>query len=259
MKVTAALCWFDERPSDLEACVTGIANIADRVVAVDGAYRRFPGGEPSSPPSQAKTIRRVATDLGMECLISTPDRLWAGQLEKRTFLYQTAALGSDWVVVVDADHIIHADREAVRAELEALTADVVTAPYHVPLNPDRSTAEGSATDWHVRGSGKADLHRLLFRAFADLRVENFHWWVSGLKNGERVWVLREDSFPDALPAVRLQAPYEVEHRYLFRDRERVLAGRAFCNDRYVVTGLTGQEDDVPGLPEPVFDYDTVPF
>ena len=37
MIVTAALIWYDERSEDLERCVRGMATIADRVIAVDGA------------------------------------------------------------------------------------------------------------------------------------------------------------------------------------------------------------------------------
>lgn len=260
MKITAALAWWDERPSDLAECIRGMANIADRVVAYDGAYRRYPNGTAVSDPDQYAAIRQTAAEVGLECLILTPDRLWAGQLEKRTYLYNAAAINSDWVVVVDADHIIHADRAAVRAELEQTKFDVIEAPYPVPLNDSRPMIESAATEWHQTNSGlDAPPHRLLFRALPDLRVEKHHWTVSGLKNGKKVWVLQSDSFKSALPATTLVADYEVEHRFLFRTKERVLAGRAFCNDRTMVVEKTGQEDDVPGLPEPVFDYTTLPF
>jgi hypothetical protein len=51
----------------------------------------------------------------------------------------------------------------------------------------------------------------------------------------------------------------VEHRCLLRDDEHIRANRAFCNDRVKVVAMTGQEDDQPGLPPPIFDYDTVPY
>jgi len=57
----------------------------------------------------------------------------------------------------------------------------------------------------------------------------------------------------------IRAPYEIEHRSLLRDELRIIRGRAFCNDREIVVKRTGQEDDVPGLPEPVWDYVTVPY
>jgi len=260
MIVTAALCWWNERPADLIECVRGMANIADRVVALDGAYRRHPQATVTSPTNQAKAIRRTAAEVGLACLILAPDRLWAGQIEKRTYLLSMAAVASDWIVVVDADHIVHADREAVRAELASLpeSVDVITAPYPVPLNEARPLDDSAPTDWHRRSSGRADRHRLLFRALPGLRVEKRHWHVSGVKDGERVWVIHDDSGP-GLPAAELTAHYEVEHRCLFRDQERVLASRAFCNDRTMIVEQTGQEDDLPGLPEPIFDYRTLPF
>src|SRR5512134_3918183 len=100
MIVTAALAWWDERPEDLVDCVKGMANVADRVIALDGAYRRYPAATITSPADQAEAIASTAADVGLDCLILTPDRLWAGQLEKRTYLVQAAAVQSDWIVVV---------------------------------------------------------------------------------------------------------------------------------------------------------------
>lgn len=259
MIVTAALAWWDEPVDELVECVRGMAQIADRVVAVDGSYRRYPAATITSPKEQAKAIRKTAEAVGLECLILTPDRLWAGQIEKRTHLLRAAAVGSDWIVVVDSDHVISADREAIRAELASSTADVVTAPYTVPLNDSRPLSESTATNWHRDIAGKTEQHRLLFRALPGLTVEKFHWWVSGYKNGQKVWVLASDGIAEALPSVPFQARYSVEHRCLFRDKRRVEAGRAFCADRVMVVEKTGQEDDVPGLPPPVFDYVRIPL
>lgn len=261
MNITAALAWWDEEPAELADCIRGIANIADRVVALDGAYRRYPGATITSPPEQAKVIEETAAEVGLECLILEPDRLWAGQLEKRTYLVNAAAVNADWIVVVDADHIIHANRAAARAEIERLPTSikVISAPYYVPMNHDRPIEQSIATDWHRRGTEKADPHRLLFRALPGLRYEYKHWWLSGMDGAKRVWVLHTDTSGEGLPAITLTSHYEVEHRCLFRDERRVLAGRAFCNDRYMVVDKTGQEDDVPGLPPPTFDFDTIPF
>lgn len=261
MIVTAALAWWDERPADLAACIRGMANIADRVVAVDGAYRRYPGATVTSPQRQADTIRKTAAKVGLDCRIIAPDRLWAGQLEKRTFLLNEAAKGSDWIVVVDADHIIHADREGCRRELAGFGPEVemIVAPYTTPANDSKPLALTAATNWHRNLSGRTDDHRLLFRPFPDMRVEKFHWWYSGLKNGERIWILHSDTGGLGLPGTRFESEYWVEHRCLYRDERRVRAGRAFCSDRVMVVELTGQEDDVPGLPAPVFDFETVPL
>ena len=243
MRITAALAWWDESPADLEACIRGIATVADRVVAYDGAYARFPGGTPSSPPEQAEVIRRIAAECGLDCVVFAPDRLWAGQLEKRTALYRAAAEGSDWIVVVDADHIVHADRKAVRAEVAALPPEVgcIVATYSVPLNPDGG---GYASKWHVDGAGRTDDHRLFFRSFPGLQVEGRHWWVSADGPQGRFWVLHTDATGFGLPGYRLTARYEVEHRYLFRDEARVEASRLFLADRAQIVEETDQEDDL---------------
>ena len=57
MIVTAALCWYNEPPDELAACVRATATVADRIVAVDGAYRRYPGAKPMSSPAQVKAIQ----------------------------------------------------------------------------------------------------------------------------------------------------------------------------------------------------------
>jgi hypothetical protein len=165
------------------------------------------------------------------------------------------------LIVVDADHIIHADREAVRAELASFgpEVEVITAPYRVPLNDSRPLNESAATNWHKDIAGKTEQHRLMFRPFGDMKVEMRHWWYSGTRNGDRVWFLHTDTSGEGLPAHSLRSRYEVEHVCLFRDERRILAGRAFCADRVMVVEKTGQEDDVPGLSPPVFDFVSIPL
>jgi hypothetical protein len=269
--VTAALSWYDEPPDLLEACIRGAAEIADRIVAVDGAYRRYPDAKVTSPFRQVKVIRDTAARLGIECDVYVPNRLWAGQVEKRSFLVQRAAEDSEWLALIDADHIIHADREAARAELKRLVVrshvNIVSVPFYTPLHPKRSVEKSSASHWHAKLADKRFYHCHFLRALPGLRVERFHYWYSGLKNGQRVWLpfggkpskKREAAaYPVMLPRP-MRARYEVEHVTLLRDEKHILAGRAFCNDRVMIVQRTGQEDDVPGLPPPVFDYETVPY
>ena len=269
MKIAAALIWYDEPPELLAACIRGAAEIADRIVAVDGAYRRYPGAQIASPPEQAETIRVTATEVGLECDVYLRDQLWAGQVEKRSFLCERASEGADWIAMIDADHVIHADRAGVRAELAAYGPDVVllTVPFYTPLHPARSLADSAASHWHEGLAGKRIEHTHLIRALPGLRVERFHYWYSALQDGQRVWVpfgnapsrkRGAERYP-VMPTHQLQARYSVEHLTLLRDERHILDGRAFCNDRVMVVEATGQEDDVPGLPPPVFDYETVPY
>ncbi len=150
------------------------------------------------------------------------------------------------------------DRDAVRRELANLQSDVVAAPYWTPVPKGRSIGAAAATGWHRRVAGNRELMTFLFRALPGIRVEGRHWWYSALKGGRRVWLIHDD-FGPGLPPARLAAFYEVEHRTLLRDERHILAGRAFCNDRVKVVELTGQEDDVPGLPPPEFDFAAVPY
>lgn len=265
MKVTAALVWYDERPEDLEACVRGMADIADRVVAVDGAYRRYPDAQIASPPEQAEAIRRTAAAVGLECDIHVPDRLWAGQVEKRTFTLQRASAGTDWIAVVDTDWIIHADRAMARKELERYLRHDIDVVSVTLWTPDGGSAP--PTNWHRRLAGTRTTVQHLFRPLPEIRVEKFHFWYSAVKNGQRVWLWRgkrrrkdreKDRTPILIPR-QMRANYVIEHRTLYRDEKHILAGRAFCNDRVMVVARTGQEDHVPGLPEPVWDYETVPY
>jgi hypothetical protein len=258
LSVTAALCWWNERPTDLARCVRGVANIADRIVALDGAYRRYPGATVTSPPEQAKTIRREAEAAGLGCLVVEPDRLWAGQIEKRSHLLALAGVGADWIVTVDADHIIETERDAVRRELAASTADVVEVPFHTPLNDRRSLASSAPGQWHVEQTEQVQYIPQVWRAILGLRVEQHHWWISATKNGQKVWAWAGDTSRPHLPHALFVTPYRVEHRVLFRTTEQIRASRAFCNDRESVVLATGQEDHVAGLPEPAFDYERIP-
>lgn len=262
MIVTAALIWYDENPEDLEACVRGMAEIADWVVAVDGAYRRYPDAQVSSPPEQAETIRRVAAEVGLECIVHIPDRLWAGQIEKRSFVLAEASKGTDWIAIVDTDWVIHADRAAARQELARLHlrgVDVVTVPLFTPSGDAQP-----ATNWHQRMAGTKSPIQHFFRPLPELRVETLHWYYSAVKKGQKVWMWhgrrrRGAARIPILPAYALRSRYLIEHRTFQRDEKHILAGRAFCNDRELVLAATGQEDDVPGLPPPVFDFETIPY
>jgi hypothetical protein len=258
MIVTAALCWWNERPEDLVACIKGAAKIADRVVALDGAYARYPGATVMSPPRQAKAIRDACAKAKLDCLVVFPDRLWAGQIEKRNHLLALAGVGSDWIVTLDADHIIDTEREAVRNELYASTADVVDVPFITPRNAKRGDVRSAAGQWHLAQTQGPQLIPQVWRASLHLRVEYHHWWIGATKDNRPVWAWAGDSSRQQLPHARFVTPYTVEHRTLLRTDAQVLASRAFCNDREMVVAKTGQEDDLPTLPRPVFDYTTVP-
>lgn len=259
MIVTGALCWWNERPADLTKCVRGLAKIVDRVVALDGAYRRYPGATVRSDPAQAAAIRRACEKAGLGCLVVIPDRLWAGQIEKRSMLLALAAVGSDWIVTVDADHVISTERDAVRSELRNSTADVVDVPFHTPAHPRRALRDSAPGQWHIDQTEGPQMIPQVWRASLGIRPEQRHWWIAATKNGQKVWAWAGDAMTPKLPHAAFVTPYTVEHRVLLRTDEQVRASRAFCNDRETVVARTGQEDDVAGLPPPRWDYEAMPL
>jgi len=255
MYVTAALAWWNERPEDLVSCIEGIANVADRVVALDGSYARYPEATVSSCRDEYAAIVDTATRLGLDHMVLRPSRLWRGQVEKRNVLYAIASVGSDFMVVVDADHIIHADRSEVRTFLETTNADVINVPFETPVNPVRSLSDSAVGVWHEGMAGSTIMLPHIYRALPNIRVESRHWCISALKDGQRVWLWNCGSgYPDAIHTV-IPIPYRVEHRALFRTAEQIRMSRGFLNDREMVASVTGQEDDRDDLPRPVFTYE----
>jgi hypothetical protein len=251
------LAFWNEKPADLAACVKGAARIADRIVAVDGAYRRYPDATAKSSHWQVKAIEKAAAEAGIECVIHQPDELWAGQIAKRTFLLREASKDADWVVVVDADHIISTSRKLARAALARMPVRVRSVGVHfaTPSNEKRDINESAASFWHKSQSGTVvkDFAQI-FRAMPDYTVEKKHWVYVGTYDGARTEV-KYGASADAPIGV----PYTVRHMTLHRDEASILAGRAFLNDRQWVVAQTGQEDDMSSLPRPKWDYEALAF
>lgn len=258
MIITGALPWWNELPEDLAACIRGLGNVVDRVIAVDGSYARYPEATARSSQAEVDAIEQTAKEIGLECLIIQPSKVWAGQIEKRTYLLAMASVKSDWICTVDADHVIHAERAAVRLALENSTADVIEVPYFTPPNPERSMRDSAVGYWHEEQVGVRVNIPHLYRSLPGMRIENRHWCYSGIKDGRRVWLWGDDPSYPILPHQGLGVPYEVEHRCLMRTSHQIRLSRGFVNDREMVVRLTGQEDDIIGLPPPVFDFDRIP-
>lgn len=135
MIITAALCWYEEREETLDRCVRSLAGLVDRVVAVDGAWKLFPGGQPGgSGHEQQRAIREAADSAGIGCEIWSPLFVYESQVAKRAHMMQLAGDGSDWVFVVDADeYVAFSAGEAARAvlaETDCVTATVTVRNLH---------------------------------------------------------------------------------------------------------------------------------
>lgn len=256
MIVTGALNWWNERPEDLDACVRGLGNVVDRVVALDGAYARYPEATPRSPEDQLAAIREAAKAVDIHCVIVQPDTLWAGQVEKRSRLLALASEGSDWIATVDADHVIHTNRSEIRDFLRRATVDVIEVDYVTPANPERNSSDAVGL-WHLEQmqTGKPIPH--IWRVLPEMQVERFHWWITAKKDGRKVWLWSNEEHPQV--EHQMFTRYTVEHRTMMRTSEQIRLSRAFLNDRQKVVEWTGQEDDRPDLPRPSYDYSLVPW
>lgn len=258
MIVTGALAWWNETPEDLARCIRGMATVCDRVVAVDGAYRRYPGATITSAPEQAAAIRDTAKEVGLEAIIHRPKRLWAGQVEKRDFLMREAAKGSDWIAGVDADFLITGDRAVVRKDLASYGPDVDVVRVMIETPPGHGEY---ASHWHEKiEQWRAYEFHHFFRALPGFGCERTHWQFRALKDGEPVWLLGiPDDSRRMLPSVLLRhyRSYRVKHLTLHRTHEQMMASRAYLNDRQWVVEETGQEDDLPDLPRPKWDFESL--
>jgi hypothetical protein len=125
VRIVAGLCWYDEPSAFLERCVASLAGVVDEVVAVDGAWRWFPGGLALSPPDQEEALRRTAREHDLPLRVVVPESVYESQVTKRAHMMELAGENADWVLVIDADEYVarcHAGR--VRAGLEA-TGDLI--------------------------------------------------------------------------------------------------------------------------------------
>lgn len=125
MKVTAVLAWFDESPETLDRCVRSLAGVADRLVALDGPWEHFPHESASSPRVQHDAIMSAAASLESVTVMPS-NRPWRSQVAKRAALLELARIvGSDWLLVIDADeHVERCDGGLLRERLASTGRDV---------------------------------------------------------------------------------------------------------------------------------------
>jgi hypothetical protein len=254
MKIIGLLNFYDESCGWLAAAVGGFARVCDTIVAVDGAYRLFPGGRACSHPNQSETIQAAAEAGGAGCVIYRPNEVWYDcELGKRNQLIQLAgALGltaEDWLMVFDADcHILNCDPALVRADLEATDLAVATYTYldGKDFLSDAKLAEyvnKAACD--LEWTGKT---RDVFRYNPTLRVGPQHWLYSVIdENGFRKWVRGPESKEGA--ACDLGRNLVVYHRTADRARVRREAQAYYYKSReaYGVEYLT--DHNPPALDE----------
>lgn len=131
MKIIGLLSWYEEDTEWLAEAVAGAARVCDHIVAVDGAYARFPGADskPVSSPEQARVIQSVAAGAGIGCTVHVPRKAWSGnEVGKRDFMFRFSSTfaepGVDWFMVFDADEIVTSAPPGFRSLLAASDRDV---------------------------------------------------------------------------------------------------------------------------------------
>lgn len=220
MKVVGLLCWWDEEPNRLNACVRSLAGVVDELVALDGAWELQPGGTARSPLSQAQAIHEAAAGayVDLRAYIDWPRDLWPSQEEKRDAALQVAlAQGADWILVIDADESVSYFSPFLRERLASLERDVALVG-HQAVGPNRR-AERPAP------------RRRLYRALPGLRYARSH---QGIRTGDGRWLHGDTT----LAGVRLEEAADltsllfVHHAYRSRGPERNVADRHYRRSRH---------------------------
>lgn len=232
----------------LARCVEHAACLADRIVALDGAWMMFPDGTHESDPDQAQAIKDAAKEAGIECEVHGSMEVWPGQWSKRSHLFQLAArgqeVGVDWIFPVDTDWEWYADRDEVRAELAATRHDSLYVPFYTPPPPlGVNLMEVAADAWHVGLSDQTMLLAMLWRMMREPKVEAKHWFFSALdSDGQRVglWDSCEGRYPLAKMG-QLDSFVRVDHMCFTRHPKTVADNKAYCMQRAAYVATHGVE------------------
>lgn len=180
MNVTAALSWYAETPETLARCVSSLQDYCDRIVVFGGRWEGFPDMSGDDWHEQSKAIMDSATKAKMTLELLFQD-VWESQVEKRSELMRRACMGSDWILVIDADEFISGgEPDTFRFRLKHADFDVARVfAYRVPLSYGR----------HI--------HRV-YRSATGVSVERAHnCYVTAdgrYLNGDPAWVKLEQHF-----------------------------------------------------------------
>ena len=129
-EITAALCWYDEKPEHLERLVRSLEGVCSHLVTVDGRWLHFPGAVEDSPEAQRAAIATAADKIGIGLSYFNSGKVgWADQVTKRSFLMQQACKHGEWVLVIDGDEWVEQHR-GLHERLAGLTCDVARVMSH---------------------------------------------------------------------------------------------------------------------------------
>lgn len=218
MRIHALLSWYSESPSWLAETVASLAGVADRIVAIDGAYALYPDSteRPASGIEQAETILRAAGGARIACTLHRPtEPFYGNEVEKRSLLFTLAeqdASEEDWYFVIDGDEVVTYAAPDLKATLDCLGEDV--AEVGLTWTDDRqATGLGRRAEQTNEIRDGFTPVRRLYRALPGLHVEgahNVYMTFGGAYLNGRSDLHRLE------PSAMLTRDLRMEHRHAFR-------------------------------------------
>jgi hypothetical protein len=220
MRIVALLSFYDETDEMLRESIGSLQGFADALVAVDGAYKLYPGGKPSSGERSHDVIRDVCQEIGIELNLYVPETVWVGgEVEKREKMFRygerlASNKAGDWFFILDGDFVI-TDHLGAREALKDVRESVACVTL------DNTTG--------------ISLHPLLFRPYRGIEVgpAHHHW---KLRDGRWLWHPLH-----GMPKADLSQKIIVEHRQKDRPQGRADAALAY----YATRDRAGIEEPGP--------------
>jgi hypothetical protein len=220
VRIIGVLCWYDEAPSWLAACVSSMCQRAqcDHIVAVDGAYAMLPDGRAYSGFEQHQIIDEICRGSDVGLTLYAPQEVWFGnEIEKRSFSFKlaetVAEIGEDWYFVMDADEVV-TQAVSLRHVLEETEEDAAYTWFYERFDPFVSAgSEALARRINMPRESKIPV-RTVFRALPRLHVHDNHFTYL-TDNGSILWNGGNGGEVEAV-----DTRVEIEHRTRLRDMAR---------------------------------------
>jgi hypothetical protein len=212
--VTACLAWYAESPATLQRCARSLGGLCDVLVAAGGRWDGFPEVAGDDPDVQAAALEQGCREAGIFSSIAWTRAPFASQVEKRTELMRSAAIGTDWLLVIDADeYVVHADADTVTELLEETTADAAQLTgIRVPLTPS-----SARRPW-----------RRIYRASTGVTLRHAH---NGYVTTDGRWLYGDPAHVTLEPVLDLTEHLLLAHDVEARSAERKAARADYLRDR----------------------------
>lgn len=160
MKICAALAFYDEPVTFLERCISSLEGICDEIVALDGAWEHFEGGN-MSPLEQEEAIWRTSRAASIKSRVSIPHKVWESQVHKRQRLMEMASENADWIFVIDGDeYVTYSEAFTIKRDLKATEHLCAYAAW-------KNLNQGETMPGTTLNSG---LNRRLFKAGTTVKI-----------------------------------------------------------------------------------------